>query len=331
MTADTPMTRVAAQAERLPGLYAWVDLGAMPERYTEQPEVKSQLEARWPDQARRRAHLLGQTDIVSRIRAYTMLGDPVVDAYAALMPQYGFRRLTDILGRACDAGLPAVPEAPAELEAFINSMTRVPACPRGWTAGSSKKARASRLGMAYLAPLLIRGACFGTFVNKYAALPMALTGALTHATAARRVLETATFFTVTTLPRALEPQGAGFKSAAMVRLMHSMVRFHALSRPQSWDRAVYGVPIPQVDQMPAGLMSSYLIARRALRKGRSSFTASERAQVELARYRCFLLGLSEERLPVTPQELLDVMDTRAATLRDAFDCVFRAIPDTVPL
>ena len=37
----------------------------------------------------------------------------------------------------------------------------------------------------------------------------------------------------------------------MVRLMHSMVRVNVL-RTGRWDLVVYGVPIPQVDQMPAG-------------------------------------------------------------------------------
>ncbi|MEZ5165489.1 MAG: hypothetical protein R2695_02995 [Acidimicrobiales bacterium] len=31
--------------------------------------------------------------------------------------------------------------------------------------------------------------------------------------------------------------------------MHSMVRFHLMSSGK-WDVATYGIPIPQVDQMP---------------------------------------------------------------------------------
>ena len=61
-----------------------------------------------------------------------------------------------------------------------------------------------RNATANLAPFLIRGAFIATFLNKYSALPMALTGTLGHATAARRVKETATFFATTALPGALD-------------------------------------------------------------------------------------------------------------------------------
>jgi hypothetical protein len=82
---------------------------------------------------------------------------------------------------------------------------------------------------------------------------------------------------------------------------------------------VYGIPIPQVDQMPAGLINIYFLARQAEAGGRSGFNARERAVVEFARYRCFLLGLPEELLPTTPGEIVKVMHARAATLRDDFD------------
>jgi len=314
---DALLARMAAQAERLPGMYGRLDFSTLPERYTEDPAVPSVLDARWPGSGRRRAQLLANRPMVERIRAYTLLGDPVADAYAALIPRHGFRQLVDWLVRACDQGLNAVPEAPPELRTFIDAMARVP----DWLDRDliEQGARASRPGMAYIAPLVLRGAFFATFTNKYAALPMALTGALGHDTAARRVMETATFFTVTTLPGALQRHGPGFKAAAMVRLMHSMVRFHALGKPGLWDTAVYGLPIPQVDQMPAGLIGPYLIARRTLRRGQQRFNPADRAQIELARYRCFLLGLPEDLLPDTPQAMVDIMDTRSATLRDGFD------------
>jgi len=147
---------------------------------------------------------------------------------------------------------------------------------------------------------------------------MALTGTLSNDTAARRVNETATFFATTVLPGALERHGEGFKAAAMVRLMHSMVRFNAL-RTGRWDSAVYGVPIPQVDQMPAGLIPIFLMAFKMVGQGRREFTAAERAQVELARYRCFLLGLPEELLATTPEGIVRIMTARNSTLRHGFD------------
>ena len=180
-------------------------------------------------------------------------------------------------------------------------------------------ARRQRSAFAHVAPYAIRGAFFATFMNKYSALPMAITGALTAATAARRVKETATFFTTSVLPGALERFGEGFRAAAMVRLMHSMVRFNVLTRRTDWDVRTHGIPIPQVDQMPAGLINVFLLARQVLRQGRDAFTQNERAIVELSRYRCFLLGLPEELLADTPREIIDLMLTRAATLRAGFE------------
>ena len=96
-------------------------------------------------------------------------------------------------------------------------------------------ARQSREDAANYSPFVIRGAFIATFMNKYSALPMALTGTLSNETAARRVKDTASFFITSVLPGALERLGPGFKSAAMVRLMHSMVRFNALRRSNMWD------------------------------------------------------------------------------------------------
>ena len=158
-----------------------------------------------------------------------------------------------------------------------------------------------------------------TFMNKYSALPMALTGTLSNQTAAKRIKETASFFASTVLPNGLERHGAGFKAAALVRLMHSMVRFNALRRSKQWDTAVYGIPIPQVDQMPAGLIPIFLLAFKLVKSGRTEFTREERARVELARYRCYLLGLPEDLLADTPEGIVNVMTTRNATLLKAYD------------
>ncbi len=56
-----------------------------------------------------------------------MLGDATADAYAALMPQYGFRPLVSMLTEACDKGVENVPDAPPELVAFIREMEATPA------------------------------------------------------------------------------------------------------------------------------------------------------------------------------------------------------------
>ncbi len=50
-----------------------------------------------------RAVLLADADRIAFIRNYSMMGDPAADAYAALMREFGFRRLVGMLMQACDA------------------------------------------------------------------------------------------------------------------------------------------------------------------------------------------------------------------------------------
>ena len=73
-----------------------------------------------------RAQVLADAEKVARMRAYTMLGDTVADAYAALMPTYGFRGLTSMLTQACDHGIESVPAARPELVNFIRAMEATP-------------------------------------------------------------------------------------------------------------------------------------------------------------------------------------------------------------
>ncbi|ORW02910.1 oxygenase MpaB family protein [Mycobacterium kyorinense] len=311
--------RVRSQRELQPDLYGDFDFDQQPDRLATEPDDDSALPAWVAD----RAPILEDDRVLELISTATMLGDVVADPYAALMNTYSVSHLIDMLKRACREGIEAVPEAPGELESFITAMEDAPE----WIDFDLVRegARQERIPAALLAPFITRGAFIATFTNTYAALPMALTGALSGKRAARRVNETASFFAVTTLPGALDRYGPGFEAAAMVRLMHSMVRYNALKKSDKWDVGVYGMPIPQVDQMPAGMIGQYLLARRARQQGRTKFTKEERAVVEFARYRCFLLGLPPELLPSEPADIMHVMHARSALLRDGFDDICREL------
>ncbi|MEE2602556.1 MAG: oxygenase MpaB family protein [Pseudomonadota bacterium] len=312
---DALWEKVLAQKTRIPSLYGDIDFDATPERFTDSMDIRSTLPQQFAKKHREK--ILADRDRVERARAYTLLGDTVADAYAALMSEYSFRDLISMLKKACDEGLDAIPDAPQELVDFITAMETTP----DWVDMELVRegARLSRNQMANLAPYVIRGAFVATFMNKYSGLPMAITGTLASDSVNRRINETASFFTTATLPGALERFGPGFKAAAMVRLMHSMVRFNILKRVKKWDPAIYGIPIPQVDQMPAGTMPAYLAAFKAMRKGRKHFTRNERAIVELSRYQCFLLGLPEELLPAEAPDIIDTMLTYSGTLREGYD------------
>jgi hypothetical protein len=311
--------RVRSQRDLQPELYGNFDFDLRPDRLATEPDVETALPAWVAD----RAPILEDDRVVELMSTATLLGDVVADPYAALMATHSVGQLIDMLKTACRHGLEAVPDAPPELVSFIAAMEPTPE----WIDFDLVRegARQERIPAALLAPFITRGAFIATFTNTYAALPMALTGALSGKRAARRVNETASFFAVTTLPGALDRHGPGFEAAAMVRLMHSMVRYNALKKSDKWDVAVYGMPVPQVDQMPAGMIGQYLLARKVKQQGRTEFSAAERAVVEFARYRCFLLGLPEELLPSEPADIIHVMHARSALLRHGFDDVCREL------
>ena len=307
--------RVRSQRDLQPELYGDFDFDQRPDRLATEPDVETAL----PPWAGDRAPILEDDRVMELISTATLLGDIVADPYAALMNTHSLTHLIDMLKTACRHGIEAVPDAPPELASFIAAMEATPE----WLDFDLVRegARQERIPAALLAPFITRGAFIATFTNSYAALPMALTGALSGKRAARRVNETASFFAVTTLPGALDRYGPGFEAAAMVRLMHSMVRYNALKKSDKWDVAIYGMPVPQVDQMPAGMIGQYLLARKARQEGRTEFTAEERAVVEFARYRCFLLGLPEELLPSEPDDIIHVMHARSGLLRHGFDSI----------
>lgn len=73
--------KVAAQAAAIPSMYGSVDFSITPERFTAESGHQTELE---PEFAERRPALLANKEQVARIKAYTMPGDPVADAYAAI-------------------------------------------------------------------------------------------------------------------------------------------------------------------------------------------------------------------------------------------------------
>ncbi|WP_430336229.1 oxygenase MpaB family protein [Rhodococcus sp. ACT016] len=311
--------RVLQQVEDLPEMYGDFDFSATPERFTTDPNVKSALPSRRGD----RQAYLDNPRLVELARTSLYLADVPADRIAALSEKYSVTELVGLIRRACKRGIESVPDAPTELADLLAVMETKP----DWIdyALVEKGAARARVSAGLIAPFVTRGAFIATFTNTYAALPMTITGALSGPRAAHRVNETTAYFAVTTLPRALERFGPGFEATAMVRVMHSMVRYNALKRStdrngrrRTWDASIYGLPIPQLDQLPAGMIGPYLIALRALKNGRD-FTEGERAMVEFYRYRCFLLGLPEELLPANPEGIVNMFHIRGATLRDGFD------------
>jgi hypothetical protein len=308
MTLATLQDRVRLQRDELPVLYGDVDFDLVPERLALGPDDESDL----PGHVKvSRAELLADHELVELMTTATMLGDVVCDAYVCLMPELGMQRLIEMVRTACREGLEAVEDAPAELVSFIEAMEQTPS----WIDRElvERGARAERVGAALVAPFAIRGAFLATFINEYAALPMAITGSLSDKRAAQRVNETASFFATTVLPGGMERHGPGFEAAAMVRLMHSMVRYNALHRSKPLGPGQRtGSRSPRSTRCPPASSGRSSSPPRLVRAGRD-FTDDERAQIETSRYRCFLLGLPEELLPTDPEGIVRVFLARAAT------------------
>jgi hypothetical protein len=148
-----------------------VDFGQLPERYNTDVDLNKMKPSRHRDYAQR---VLENPELVERIRNYTMMGDKVADAYAALIPDFGFRSLVTMLERACDHGVETVEDAPEELVAFIRAMEATP----DWVdmAMVEEGAKHERIPLGTISPFAIRGAFIATFMNKYTALPMTMTG-----------------------------------------------------------------------------------------------------------------------------------------------------------
>ena len=88
---DALWEKVRAQKTRIPSLYGDIDFDATPERFTDSMDIRSTLPQQFAKKHREK--ILADRDRVERARAYTLLGDTVADAYAALMSEYSFRDL----------------------------------------------------------------------------------------------------------------------------------------------------------------------------------------------------------------------------------------------
>lgn len=294
-----------------PRVYGGLDLNITPERFRRELGSNSILRKN----KRIQAHL-ANPEKVEFFRQLTLMGDPLADAYVALMPELGFKKLREMLDTAIDHGVSAVKDAPPELLALIKAVDEEPE----WLDihRVERAARLMRLPIAIAGDLTMRVSFMNTYVNGYQGLPMIITGTLTSNNAGRRMAETASTFKLAILPGALKRGGDAYRSVLLVRLMHAMVRGNLLRKKDIWDYSVYGVPIPQVDQMGAALPFSYALAKNAIKKGRP-FTERERDIVELSRYIAYLLGMHDEFLSAEPEKIVETWEMCQATLRHKFD------------
>ncbi len=306
-------TRNVSEMQRAiaPSVYQDLDLELQPERFRTTLGENSQKKGDKHVEAK-----LNNEQEVEFFRQLTLMGDPVADAYATLIPELGMKKIRGMLEQAIDNGIDSVEDAPKELKDFIAALEEEPE----WLDWESIESTAKdmRLPAAIGFNIGIRVAFMLTYFNGYQGLPMIMTGTLSSESAAKRMKETTSTFRIALLPGAMRRNGEAFRSAAMVRLMHAMVRTNLLKRQDKWDYPVYGVPIPQVDQMGAALMPNYMLAKRALKKKRP-FTKRELKTINQTRYLAYLLGMHDQFLSDDPQQIVDTWQMCQATLKHKFD------------
>ncbi len=294
-----------------PKVYGDIDLNIQPERFRTTLGENSRKKGNSIIEAK-----LADKNEVEFFRQLTLMGDPIADAYAVLIPEIGMKKARAMLEQALEHGIDSVEDAPQELKNFIAALEEQPE----WLDLNEieKVNHKLRLPVALGFDIGIRVAFMLTYFNGYQGLPMIMTGTLSSESAAKRMKETTSTFRIAVLPHAMSRKGEAFKSAAMVRLMHAMVRTNLLRKKDKWDYQVYGVPIPQVDQMGAALMGNYRMAKLALKQKRK-FNKYELRLVNQARYLAFLLGLHDQFLSDDPQQIVHTWQMCQATLKHKFD------------
>ena len=114
---------VLQQRGEIPAIYGGVDFSTVPERFDSDATID---EDRFVPMRAAVSRVFERPALMDTIREATMKGDRTGDAYAALIPQLGFRTLVGMLETACAHGVESVADAPPELVSLISSMEATP-------------------------------------------------------------------------------------------------------------------------------------------------------------------------------------------------------------
>jgi len=303
------------QREIAPGIYTKINLDFTPERFRTAMDSPPNGMFRWVD-PKIPERFLEDKEEVEIYRQLTLMGDPIADAFACKFAELGFARCRAMLDKALDEGIEAVPEAPPELVRLIREMEKEPE----WLDWNKIERFHKRMRVmnAVTQEYVMRLAFMMTYMNGYQGLPMIMTGQLTGESAAGRMKETTSTFKMATLPGAMRRNGEAFKSAAKVRVMHAMVRMNLLKHTDKWNFEVYGVPIPQVDQMGAALGFNFISSLMSVKR-KKPLNKHQLDGIEASRYLASLLGLHDYFLSDQRGDIIKSWSMLGATLRDKVD------------
>ncbi|MFI7116507.1 oxygenase MpaB family protein [Amycolatopsis sp. NPDC049868] len=231
----------------------------------------------------------GDEHQVARLRQFAQREDPAADVLVPLLRKGGQPKFELALRQ----GIDSVESPPEELEAFFRNVEATPY----WVdrdrldRGARAITRAGLLGLFPLGDVSLMGGYLASRATK----SLVGTGEIEYK-AARRLVETATWWIHVTTPGALVPGGRGYESALRVRIVHAHVRA-AMNRRKDWDYAAWDRPVNQVQTAGTLLLFSlvYVFGTQLLGL---RYSARERADIlHLWRYVGWLMGVDEELLP----------------------------------
>ncbi|GAA1195903.1 oxygenase MpaB family protein [Prauserella alba] len=233
------------------------------------------------------------------LREYAQLGDPLADDVVALFERLPPGEGRALFERALTDGIDAVPNPPAELDAFFRHAEATPY----WVdharldAGARAIVRTGLLGLFPLGDM----ALMGGYLSSRATKPLIGTGALVEDLAAKRLVETTHWWLDVTTPGALRTHEPGYAAALRVRLVHAHVRA-AMNRRPDWDYDAWDRPINQLQTVGTLLLFSlvYVLGMQLLGV---RYTDDERADIHhLWRYIGRLMGIADGLLPATEDD-----------------------------
>ncbi|CAJ1587534.1 oxygenase MpaB family protein [[Mycobacterium] wendilense] len=221
------------------------------------------------------------------------VGDEPMDRLVEWMSDAGMEQTRPLFERALRDGIAAVPDAPAPLRDFFESVETLP----DWVDVRllRKGQRALRRGGAdgmYIARdvSLLGGYQFSGF-NK----TLLRTGALEKGSN-KRFAETMQWAMDVISEGGLERLGVGYQSTIRVRLIHSFVRRHVSAMPD-WRADEWGLPVNQTD-MAATLVGALVApAVGAIGMGVVLSPSEFGAVAHLTRYVGWLIGVEDQWLP----------------------------------
>ena len=200
--------------------------------------------------------------------------------------------------QALASGVAAVPQAPAALVDFFAEVEALP----GWVDDELLRRGARVVRRSGLnAADVMNTALLSGYRSSADSQLLVRTGGLTGDGAIRRLAETAKWWHECVQAEGMDRERPGWQLTVHVRVMHALVnRYYEQSG--TWDSATWGRPINQADQAATlGLFCTYyLLAIRSL--GIPVSAADGQAVMHLWRYIGWLMGVSEEWLPLDEQD-----------------------------